>query len=112
MGGEPVDWKDSLIFLPYGDCFHWHRKNFHDHHIIGSRTTVDAYSEIEEVATRQFLKCVLAKPDEPQEHIRHKRAGAWAHLVSTWTSWRRPGWSGGLEGDYFSRMPNLTEAKL
>ncbi|KAG1733558.1 hypothetical protein EDB19DRAFT_1216939 [Suillus lakei] len=71
MGGEPVDWKDSLIFLPYGDCFRWHRKNFHDHHIIGSRTTVDAYSEIEEVATRQFLKCVLAKPDEPQEHIRH-----------------------------------------
>ncbi|KAG1882141.1 hypothetical protein F4604DRAFT_1921857 [Suillus subluteus] len=36
-------------------------------------TTVDAYSKIKdsEVVTRQFLKCVLAKPDELQEHVQH-----------------------------------------
>ncbi|KAG1745650.1 cytochrome P450 [Suillus lakei] len=73
MGGELVGWKDSLPFLPYGDRFRRHRKNLH--RVIGSRAAVDAYNEIEEVETHRFLKRVLAKPDELQEHIRHT-AGA------------------------------------
>ncbi|KAG1745676.1 cytochrome P450 [Suillus lakei] len=73
MGGELVGMKDSLPFLPYGDRFRRHRKNFH--RVIGSRAAVDAYNEIEEVETRRFLKRVLAKPDELQEHIKHT-AGA------------------------------------
>jgi hypothetical protein len=67
MAGELVGWKDSLPFLPYGDRFRRQRKNFH--RVIGSRTAVDVYNEIEEVETHRFLKRVLAKPDQLQEHV-------------------------------------------
>ncbi|KAG1780027.1 cytochrome P450 [Suillus placidus] len=73
MGGELVGWKDSLPFLPYGDRFRRYRRNFH--RVIGSRAAVDVYNETEEVETRRFLKRVLAKPDQLQEHVRHT-AGA------------------------------------
>ncbi|KAG1847833.1 cytochrome P450 [Suillus subalutaceus] len=73
MVGELVGWKDSLPFLPYGDRFRQQRKNLH--RVIGSRAAADVYNEIEEVETRRFLKRVLAKPDQLQEHIRHT-AGA------------------------------------
>ncbi|KAG1745658.1 cytochrome P450 [Suillus lakei] len=73
MGGELVGGKDFLALLPYSDRFRLYRKNFH--RVIGSRAAVDAYNEIEEVETRRFLKRVLAKPDELQEHVRHT-AGA------------------------------------
>ncbi|KAG2360788.1 cytochrome P450 [Suillus spraguei] len=69
MAGELVGWKDSLPFLPYGDRFRQQRRNFHK--VIGSRAAVDVYNEIEEVETRRFLKRVLAKPDQLQEHVRH-----------------------------------------
>jgi cytochrome P450 len=69
MAGELVGWKDSLPFLPYGDRFRRQRKNFH--RVIGSRTAVDVYNEIEEVETHRFLKRVLAKPDQLQEHVQH-----------------------------------------
>ncbi|KAG1745654.1 cytochrome P450 [Suillus lakei] len=73
MSGELVGWKGALPFLPYGDRFRRHRKNFH--RVIGSHASVDAYNEIEEVETHRFLKRVLAKPDELQKHVRHT-AGA------------------------------------
>ncbi|KAG2033233.1 cytochrome P450 [Suillus americanus] len=73
MAGELVGWKESLPFLPYGDRFRQYRRNFH--RVIGSRAAVDVYSEIEEVETHRFLKRVLAKPDQLQEHVRHT-AGA------------------------------------
>jgi cytochrome P450 len=69
MAGELVGWKDSLPFLPYGDRFRRQRKNFH--RVIGSRTAVNVYNEIEEVETHRFLKRVLAKPDQLQEHVQH-----------------------------------------
>jgi cytochrome P450 len=69
MAGELVGWKDSLPFLPYGDRFRRQRKNFH--RVIGSRAAVDVYNEIEEVETHRFLKRVLAKPDQLQEHVQH-----------------------------------------
>jgi hypothetical protein len=67
MAGELVGWKDSLPFLPYGDRFRRQRKNLH--RVIGSRTAVDVYNVIEEVETHRFLKRVLAKPDQLQEHV-------------------------------------------
>ncbi|KAG2067911.1 cytochrome P450 [Suillus decipiens] len=73
MAGELVGWKDSLPFLSYGDLFRQHRRNLYK--VIGSRAAVDVYNEIEEVETRRFLKRVLAKPDQLQEHVRHT-AGA------------------------------------
>ncbi|KAG1855207.1 cytochrome P450 [Suillus subalutaceus] len=73
MAGELVGWKDSLPFLPYGDLFRQHRRNFH--RVIGSRAAVDVYNVVEEVETHRFLKRVLAEPDQLQEHIRHT-AGA------------------------------------
>lgn len=69
MSGELVGWKDSLPFLPYGDLFRQQRKNLH--RVIGSRAAVDVYNEIGEAKTHQFLKRVLAKPDQLQGHIRH-----------------------------------------
>jgi cytochrome P450 len=73
MAGELVGWKDSLPFLPYGDRFVRYRRNFHQ--VIGSRAAVNVYNEIEEVETHRFLKRVLAKPNQLQEHVRHT-AGA------------------------------------
>ncbi|KAG2069748.1 cytochrome P450 [Suillus decipiens] len=73
MLGELVGWKDSLPFLSYGDLCRQHRRNLYK--VIGSRAAVDVYNEIEEVETRRFLKRVLAKPDQLQEHVRHT-AGA------------------------------------
>ncbi|KAG2033215.1 cytochrome P450 [Suillus americanus] len=69
MAGELVGWKDSLPFLPYGDLFRRHRRNFH--RVVGSRAAVDVYNGIEEVETHRFLKRVLAEPDRLQEHVRH-----------------------------------------
>ncbi|KAG1747567.1 cytochrome P450 [Suillus lakei] len=73
MSGELVGWKDSLGFLPYGDRFRQYRKNLHL--VIGSRAAVGVYNQIEEVETHRFLKCVLVKPNQLQEHVRHT-AGA------------------------------------
>ncbi|KAG1800168.1 cytochrome P450 [Suillus subaureus] len=73
MAGELVGWKDSMAFLPYGDSFRQQRKNLH--RVIGSRAAVNVYNVVEEVETRRFLKRVLAKPDQLQEHVRHT-AGA------------------------------------
>ncbi|KAG1874873.1 cytochrome P450 [Suillus subluteus] len=69
MAGELVGWKESLPFLPYGDCFCRYHRNFH--RAIGTRAAVDVYNVIEEVETHRFLKRVLAKPDQLQEHVRH-----------------------------------------
>jgi hypothetical protein len=68
MSGELVGWKDSLPFLPYGDLFRQQCKNLH--RVIGSRAAVGIYNEIGEAKTHQFLKCVLAKPDQLQGHVR------------------------------------------
>ncbi|KAG1855193.1 cytochrome P450 [Suillus subalutaceus] len=69
MAGELAGFKDCVAFLPYGDRFRRQRKNLH--RVIGSRTAVDVYNEIEEVETRRFLKRLLANPDQLQEHVRH-----------------------------------------
>lgn len=68
MGGELVGFKDALPFLSYGDRFRRYRKNLH--RAIGNRAAVDEYKQIEESETRRFLKRVLAKPDQLQEHVR------------------------------------------
>ncbi|KAG1756030.1 cytochrome P450 [Suillus lakei] len=73
MAGELVGWKHILGLSPYGDRFRRYRKNFH--RAIGSRAALDIYNPIEEIETRRFLKCVLTKPDQLQEHVRHT-AGA------------------------------------
>ncbi|OAX31420.1 cytochrome P450 [Rhizopogon vinicolor AM-OR11-026] len=72
MACELAGWKDFLSLLPYGERHRWHRKNFH--RVIGSRA-VKAFYPLEEIETHQFLKRVLAKPEELLEHIRHT-AGA------------------------------------
>ncbi|KAG2031107.1 cytochrome P450 [Suillus americanus] len=73
MGGELVGWQDSLSLIPYGDRFRQYRKNIH--RVIGSRAAVDTYSQVVEDETPRFLKSVMTKPDQLQEHIRHT-AGA------------------------------------
>ncbi|KAG2119058.1 cytochrome P450 [Suillus discolor] len=73
MTDEFAGWKDTLLFLPYGDRFRQYRK--HLHRTIGSRAALDTYNLIEEIETHRFLKRVLTTPDQLQEHIRHT-AGA------------------------------------
>ncbi|KAG2117033.1 cytochrome P450 [Suillus discolor] len=67
--GELVGWKNALPFMAYGDRFRLQRRNFHQ--VIGTRAAVEVYNMSEEVEIRRFLKRVLAKPDQLQEHIRH-----------------------------------------
>ncbi|KAG1763829.1 cytochrome P450 [Suillus occidentalis] len=74
MGGKLVVFKDALPFLSYGDHFCWYHKNLHC--AIGNcAAEVDEYKQIEEAETCRFLKCVLVKPDQLQEHVRYT-AGA------------------------------------
>ncbi|KAG2120450.1 cytochrome P450 [Suillus discolor] len=61
MAGELVGWKHMLGFSPYSDRFRRYRKDFH--RAIGTRAAMDAYSSIEDIETRKFLKRVLTKPD-------------------------------------------------
>ncbi|KAG6908024.1 hypothetical protein DXG01_006443 [Tephrocybe rancida] len=68
MGGNLVGWKNSLILLPYGDRFRRCRRMFRA--IIGSRTTVNQFSHIEELETHRFLRRVLTEPKELATHIR------------------------------------------
>ncbi|KAG2077741.1 cytochrome P450 [Suillus decipiens] len=72
VGGELIGWKNVMPLLPYGDHLRSQRKHFHN--VIGTRAAVRIYSQVEEVETRRFLKCVFAKPDELQAHIRHTAA--------------------------------------
>ncbi|KAG1837953.1 cytochrome P450 [Suillus tomentosus] len=67
--GELVGWKNALPFMAYGDRFRLQRRNFHQ--VIGTRAAAEVYNMSEEVEIRRFLKRVLAKPDQLQEHIRH-----------------------------------------
>ncbi|KAG1731607.1 cytochrome P450 [Suillus paluster] len=73
MSGELMGYKHTLGYLRYGERLRLYRKNFH--RIIGSRAALAVYNPIEEIETHRFLKCVLAKPDQLQGHIRHT-AGA------------------------------------
>lgn len=72
MCGELVGWKRSLGFLSHGDRFRCYRKNMH--RVIGSRTAMEVYNPLEDVETHQFLKRVLAKPEQLQAHIRQYAA--------------------------------------
>ncbi|KAG1840822.1 cytochrome P450 [Suillus subalutaceus] len=73
MSGELMGYAQTLAYLRYGERFRLFRKNCH--RIFGSRSALVVYHPIEEMETRRFLKCVLAKPDRLQAHIRHT-AGA------------------------------------
>ncbi|KIK36152.1 hypothetical protein CY34DRAFT_538031 [Suillus luteus UH-Slu-Lm8-n1] len=73
VAGELIGWKNVMTLLPYGDRLRRHRKNFHS--VIGTRAAMGAYSQVEEIETRRFLKRVLATPDQLQAHVRHT-AGA------------------------------------
>ena len=60
--------KHSLPLLPYGDTFRETRKRFH--RIIGTRTAVEGFSDVESTETHKFLKRVLADPERLDDHIR------------------------------------------
>lgn len=68
MGGELVGWKNTLVLLPYGDRFRRYRRLFHS--LVGSHATIKRFLPVEELETRRFLRRVLAKPENLQQHIR------------------------------------------
>lgn len=68
MAGELVGWKHILAFTPYGDRFRRYRKILY--RAIGSRAVFDIYHPVEEIETHRFLKRVLTKPDQLEEHVR------------------------------------------
>jgi len=73
MGGELVGWKKTLVLVPYGDRFRNYRKLFYKS--IGSNTAMSKFSSSGEIETHQFLKKILANPDDLAAHVR-KTAGA------------------------------------
>ena len=68
MGGELVGWKNTLVLLPYGDRFRRYRKLFHQ--LIGSPYAMSRYWSLEEHQMRDFLRRVIASPDDLSSHIR------------------------------------------
>ena len=66
--GDLLGVKRSLALLPYGDIFRETRKRFH--RIIGTRAAVEEFSDVEVMATRQFLQRTLADPDRLVDHLR------------------------------------------
>ncbi|KAJ7460740.1 cytochrome P450 [Mycena latifolia] len=73
MAGELVGWKNTLVFVPYGDRFRNYRRLAHS--LFGSRSTMASFEPLEEQETHRFLKRLLSKPEGLQDHIR-KTAGA------------------------------------
>ncbi|KAG5349725.1 hypothetical protein C0989_002160, partial [Termitomyces sp. Mn162] len=69
MGGNLVGWRNSLGLMPYGDCFRRHRRLLHE--MIGSKTSMRQFSQVQEVETHRFLQRVLANPADLDQHIRH-----------------------------------------
>ncbi|KAG6337367.1 hypothetical protein ID866_1740 [Astraeus odoratus] len=68
MGGELLGNKYSLPLLPYGDRFRETRKQFQ--RVVGTRTAVEAYHDIETAEIRNFLKRVFTDPEGLLAHIR------------------------------------------
>jgi len=68
MAGDLLGCKDSLPLLQYGDHFRETRKQFH--RVIGTRTAIEAYHDLESVEIHKFLKRVLADPEQLVAHIR------------------------------------------
>ncbi|KAI9457271.1 cytochrome P450 [Boletus coccyginus] len=66
MGGELVGWKDSTVFLQYGDTYRKHRKFFHRQ--IGTKNSLEAFSPAEEEEARQLVRNVLKNPDNVIAH--------------------------------------------
>lgn len=68
FGGEMVGWVQTLVLSPYGDRFREYRRFMHQ--LIGGRTQVKRFHPLSEQETQKFLKRLLEKPDEVQNHIR------------------------------------------
>ncbi|EGN99070.1 hypothetical protein SERLA73DRAFT_181861, partial [Serpula lacrymans var. lacrymans S7.3] len=75
MAGELIGWKNTSIFLRYGETFREHRRNFH--RLIGSRALMQKFDPVVEQFTRRFLQDVLKNPhhDKLRPYIR-KMAGS------------------------------------
>ncbi|KAL4069080.1 cytochrome P450 [Scleroderma citrinum] len=67
FAGDILGFKYSLGLLSYGDSFREIRKRFH--RIVGTRSAVEKYSDIETMEIRRFLKRVLAEPERLAAHI-------------------------------------------
>ncbi|KAK0194305.1 cytochrome P450 [Armillaria mellea] len=73
MGGELVGWKNALVLVPYGKRFRNYRRLAHQ--LFGNQATMKQFLPVEERETHRFLKRVLARPENLEQHIR-KTAGA------------------------------------
>ncbi|KAI9571621.1 cytochrome P450 [Boletus coccyginus] len=54
MGGELVGWKDSTVFLQYGDTYRKHRKFFHRQ--IGTKSSLETFHPAEEQEARELVQ--------------------------------------------------------
>jgi len=77
MGGELVGWKDSTVFLQYGDTYRKHRKFFHRQ--IGTKNSLEAYYPAEEQEARQLVRNVLKSPNNVVAHC--CKYGTTAHYI-------------------------------
>ncbi|KAH7889001.1 cytochrome P450 [Phlebopus sp. FC_14] len=73
MADDLIGWDKGFLFMQYGERFRQTRKFFHHH--LGTRTSLAAFSSVEEEETRRFLMNVLKSPEDLLDHIR-KTAGS------------------------------------
>ncbi|KAG6898821.1 hypothetical protein C0993_003909 [Termitomyces sp. T159_Od127] len=73
IAGNLVGWRNSLGLMPYGDRFRLYRRLLHD--LMGSKASVQKFSDVEQIEMHRFARRVLANPADLAQHIRHT-AGA------------------------------------
>ncbi|PFH46689.1 hypothetical protein AMATHDRAFT_69284 [Amanita thiersii Skay4041] len=73
MGGELVGYSETLVLIPYGARFRTYRKHFA--RMIGGISNVEKLHGMLEGKVRQFLRHILATPDNLLPHLRTLTGG-------------------------------------
>jgi hypothetical protein len=60
MAGRLVGWDDSTVLLPFGDAWKETRRTFAQ--FMGTRSKVDAFSDVLQGETHSYLRRILADP--------------------------------------------------
>jgi hypothetical protein len=61
MAGRLVGWEDSAVLLPFSDPWKKTRRTFSQ--FMGTRSKVDAFSDVLQGETHSYLRRILADPE-------------------------------------------------
>lgn len=65
---EHMGWNNTLGLSPYGDRFRRYRRLLHQ--FMGTRAAVEKYADLLNREAQVFLRHVVERPSDVQEHIR------------------------------------------